>query len=179
MRKKLLRISMVIIMVLLFSTAALYCYYKLCMDPYRGTIRETTHSLNLDDVLSKETALKDLAYLMECLRERHPAWLDSSGRDVPAEQQYEKELATMGDSVSVLKLRQTASRITSALHDGHTFIYWCGREYRYIDDFAAVRTCGKPLTINGIPFENMLAAYKQVYSYVSWIIMPKLRSGKM
>lgn len=102
---------------------------------------------------------------MECFRERHPAWLDGSGRDVPAEQQYQKELAAMEESVSALELWQSASRITAALHDGHTYINWCGREYRYMNDFTAMQTYGRPLSIDGIPCEEILAAYQQVYSY--------------
>lgn len=165
MRKKLLSIGVVVIVVLLFSAAALYCYYRLCMDPYRGTAGEITSSLNLEDTLSKEDALEDLAYLMECLRERHPAWLDGSGRDASAERQYEKELTAIQNPVSVIELWQSASRITAALHDGHTYINWCGGQYRYIDDFTAVRTYGRPLIIDGIPCEDVLAAYKEVFSY--------------
>lgn len=165
MRRKLLKAGLIIIVVLLFSAAALYGYFKLCMDPYRGTVRKMTPSLNLNETLSKEDALEDLAYLMECLRERHPAWLDGSGKDVLAEKQYEKELASINDQISVLELWQSASRIAAALHDGHTFINWYGNEYRYIDDFTAILTYGRPLTINGIPSEDVLAAYREVFSY--------------
>lgn len=165
MRRKLLKTGLIIIVVLLFSAAALYGYYKICMDPYRGTVKEMTPSLNLNETLNKEDALEDLAYLMKCLRERHPAWLDGSGKDVLAEKQYEKELAAIGNQISVLELWQSASRIAAVLHDGHTFINWYGNEYRYIDDFTAIRTCGGPLTINGIPSEDVLAAYREVFSY--------------
>lgn len=165
MRRKLLKTGLIIIAVLLFSAAALYGYYKICMNPYRGTVKEMTPSLNLNETLNKEDALEDLAYLMKCLRERHPAWLDGSGKDVLAEKQYEKELAAIGNQISVLELWQSASRIAAALHDGHTFINWYGNEYRYIDDFTAIRTCGGPLTINGIPSEDVLAAYREVFSY--------------
>lgn len=165
MHSKLLKTGLIIIAVLLFSAAALYGYYKICMDPYRGTVKEMTPSLNLNETLNKEDALEGLAYLMKCLRERHPAWLDGSGKDVLAEKQYEKELAAIGNQISVLELWQSASRIAAALHDGHTFINWYGNEYRYIDDFTAIRTCGGPLTINGIPSEDVLAAYREVFSY--------------
>lgn len=165
MGRKLLKAGLIIVVILLFSAAALYGYYKLCMDPYRGTVKEMTPSLNLNETLSKGDALEDLAYLMKCLRERHPAWLDGSGKDVLAEKQYEKELASIGNQISVLELWQSASRIAAALHDGHTFINWYGNEYRYIDDFTAIRTCGRPLTINGIPSEDVLAAYREVFSY--------------
>lgn len=111
MGRKLLKAVLIIIVVLLFSAAALYGYYKLCIDPYRGTVRELTPSLNLNETLSKEDALEDLAYLMKCLRERHPAWLDDSGKDILAEEQYKKELTEINDQISVLELWQSASRL--------------------------------------------------------------------
>lgn len=165
MGRKLLKAGLIIIVVLLFSAAALYGYYKLCIDPYRGTVREMTPSLNLNETLSKENALEDLAYLMKCLRERHPAWLDDSGKDILAEEQYKKELTEINDQISVLELWQSASRIAAALHDGHTFINWYGSDYRYIDDFTAIQTYGRPLTINGALCQDVLAAYRAVFSY--------------
>ncbi|MCM1058119.1 MAG: S41 family peptidase [Firmicutes bacterium] len=165
MRKKLLKAGLITIVVLLLLAAALYGYYKLRMDPYRGTAAEIALSRNLDELLSREEASDDLSYLMECLRERHPAWLDGSGKNALAEQQYEQELAAMEDQLSVLELWQSASRIAAALHDGHTYINWCSPKYRYIDDFTAIPTYGDPLTINGIPCEELLAAYKKVCSY--------------
>ncbi|MCM1193365.1 MAG: S41 family peptidase [Butyrivibrio sp.] len=167
MRKRLLKTGLIMIVILLFLAALLYGYYKLRMDPYRGTVAEIALSRNLEEMLSREDALDDLAYFMECLRERHPAWLDDSGKNRSAEKQYEQELAAMDmeNQISVLELWQSASRIAAALHDGHTYINWYNNNYRYIDDFTAIPTYGKPLTINGIPCEDLLTAYKEVCSY--------------
>lgn len=164
MRKKLLKISVAFVTILLFSAAALYCGYKLFFDPYRGTAGKMTSSQNLDEILSEEEALEDLAYFMKCLRERHPAWLDASGRDTQAERQYEKELAAINNPTSVLELWRSASRIAASLHDGHTSVNWYGTEYRYIDDFTALSTYGLPLSIDGISCEDLLAAYREVFS---------------
>lgn len=166
MSKKVFKSIGIILALLLILMAALYGYYKLCMDPYRGTVREIAASKDLDEMLSGEEAREDLAYLMERLRERHPAWLDGSGKDASVEKQYEKELAALGDEISVLAFYQMASRITAALHDGHTYVHWqAGGEARYIDDFTVLQTYGRPLTIDGVPSGEVLAAYKEVFSY--------------
>lgn len=166
MRSKTVRKIGIIFAALLILAAALFGYYKCFMDPYRGTIREITASVDLDERLTQAQAQEDLAYLIACLRNRHPAWLDGSGKDSLVEKQYEQELASIGDEVTTLELYQMASRITAALHDGHTYIQWYpDGEPRYIDDFTVIRDYGKPLTIDGIPSEEVLAAYKTVCSY--------------
>lgn len=165
-KKKAIQICGIVLGMLLILGASLYGYYKLCMDPYRGTVQNFAASMEMDKMLSGEEAKADLDYLMERLRERHPAWLDGSGKDVLVEAQYEKELAAIGDKISVLELYQSASRITAALHDGHTYVNWYpDGQTRYIDDFTVIRDYGTPLTIDGIPSEEVLAAYKEVFSY--------------
>lgn len=165
-KKKAIQICGIVLGLLLILVASLYGYYKLCMDPYRGTVQNFAASMEMDKMLSGEEAKADLGYLMERLRERHPAWLDGSGKDVLVEAQYEKELATIGDKISVLEFYQSASRITAALHDGHTYVNWYhDGQARYIDDFTVIRDYGTPLTIDGAPSEEVLAAYKEVSSY--------------
>ena len=145
---------------------AFYGYYKLCMDPYRGTVQEFANSRNLDEMMSGEDAKEDLEYLMKRLRERHPAWLDGSGKEALVEAQYEQELASVGKEISVLEFYRMASRIVATLHDGHTYVNWSNEEEgRFVDDFTVFRTYGKPLTIDGISSEEILVAYKQVSSY--------------
>ena len=166
MQKKIVKKVGICLGVLLIVVAALCSYYKLCMDPYRGTTQEFMTSMELDETLSGSKAKEDLTYLIERLRERHPAWLDGSGKDLLVEKQYEKEIVSIGDEISVLELYQMASRIVAVLHDGHTYINWYndGAE-KYLDDFTVIRNYGKPLTINGCSSEDILAAYKDVCSY--------------
>lgn len=144
-------------------------YYKLCMDPYRGTVKNREYSKELDTLLSTEEALEDLEYMMERFRNHHPAWLeDDNQRVADVEKQYEAEVTaireTQGD-LSVLALYQAASRIAAKMHDGHTYPYWNGEELRYIHDFTQVKTLGKPITIDGIPTAELLEAYKLVTAY--------------
>ncbi len=144
-------------------------YYKLCMDPYRGTVKNREYSKELDEMLSVEEALEDLEYMMERFRNHHPAWLEEGNAGVAAvEAQYEAEVAaieTMQDEISVLALYQAASRIAAKMHDGHTYPYWNGEEVLYIHDFSQMNEYGAPLTIDGIPTSAVLEAYKQVTAY--------------
>ncbi len=166
MKKKVLKIAGGILGGVLFLLLALYGYYKLCMDPYRGTVWEFANSKSLDEIMSGEDAKEDLEYLMERLRERHPAWMDESGKDVLVEAQYEKALASIGKEISVLEFYQMASGIVAMLHDGHTYVSWINEDGgRYVDDFTVFKTYGKPLTIDGVCAEEILAAYKEVSSY--------------
>lgn len=166
MKRKIIMSLLIVIGVFLVLIAGLYGYYKLCMDPYRGTVQEFADSRDMDDVLSGEEAKADLEYLMEHLKERHPAWLDGSDELVAAvEAQYEKEVAGIGEEITVLELCKAASRIAAKLHDGHTYVSWYSERQRYIDDFTQMQTYGRPLTIDGIPTEELLAAYKEVASY--------------
>ena len=57
-----------------------FIYYKLCMDPYRGTVKNREYSKELDAVLPAEEALEDLEYMMERFRNHHPAWLEDDNQ---------------------------------------------------------------------------------------------------
>ena len=61
-----------------------FMYYKLCMDPYRGTVKNREYSKELDTLLSTEEALEDLEYMMERFRNHHPAWLEENNKNVEA-----------------------------------------------------------------------------------------------
>ena len=166
MKKRILKIAGCIFGGVLLVLLALYGYYKVCMDPYRGTVGEFVDSRPLDEMMSEEEAKEDLEYLMEHLRERHPAWMDGSGKDALVEAQYENELESIGEDISLLEFYKMASRIVAVLHDGHTYVDWRSEVGgRYVDDFTVFKTYGKPLSIDGIPSEELLAAYKEVSSY--------------
>lgn len=144
-------------------------YYKLCMDPYRGTVKNREYSKELDEMLSVEEALEDLEYMMERFRNHHPAWLEEGNAGVAAvEAQYAAEVAaieTMQGEISVLALYQAASRIAAKMHDGHTYPYWNGEEVLYLHDFTQINEYGVPITIDGVPLAEVLEAYKQVTAY--------------
>lgn len=165
--KKILKKFGVILGILLLLGGVLVGYYKLCMDPYRGTVSEFVDSVDLDEVLTAEEAKEDLEYLMEHLRERHPAWLDGSvDKMAQVEAQYKSQLDAITDEITMLQFYQATSRIAATLHDGHTYVNWrSGGNGRYIDDFTVIWTYGKPLTIDGISCEEWLTSYKEVCSY--------------
>ena len=60
MKKKVLKIVGGILVGVLFLVLAVYGYYKLCMDPYRGTVWEFGNSKSLDEMMSGEEAKEDL-----------------------------------------------------------------------------------------------------------------------
>lgn len=166
MGKKIGKICAVVAAILIVLAGVLYGSYKLWIDPYRGTVEEFAPSeYGMDDTLSGEEAREDLAYLMKCLKRRHPAWLDGSGKDKLVQAQYEKEKSSIGESVSLLELYRAASRIVATLHDGHTRVYLQNDDERYVDDFELIHSYGNPVTINGISSQELLNTYKEMCSY--------------
>lgn len=166
MGKKIGKICAVVAAILIVLAGVLYGSYKLWIDPYRGTVEEFASSeYGMDDTLSGEEAREDLAYLMKCLKCRHPAWLDGSGKDKLVRAQYEKEKSSIGESVSLLELYRAASRIAATLHDGHTRVYLQNDDERYVDDFDLIHSYGNPVTINGISSQELLNTYKEMCSY--------------
>lgn len=168
-KKKLIYIMIAVCSVVWMLIIGGVLYYKLCMDPYRGTVKNREYSKELDDMLSVEEALEDLEYMMERFCNHHPAWLEESNAGVAAvESQYEAEVVAieaMQGEISVLELYRAASKIAAKMHDGHTYPYWNGEEKLYIHDFTQINEYGVPLTIDGIPFSELLEAYKQVAAY--------------
>lgn len=82
------------------------------------------------------------------------------------ETQYEEEVNEIGEEISVIELDKAAARITAKLHDGHTYVAWINDdEARYIDDFTQLWSYGEPISIDGIPVEEMLTNYKETASY--------------
>lgn len=137
-------------------------------DPYKGTLDSIGASRGLDEVLTAEEAREDLDYMMDRLRERHPAWLDGSGKHMLVETQYEKELSALGESISVLDFYRMAARIAAVLHDGHTSVSWRfygAQAQSVIDPSTVPQNAGWPLSINGVPAEEVLEAYKEITSY--------------
>ena len=89
-------------------------------DPYRGTISTFKQSEKLDTFLSGMQAAEDLDFIVNRLRERHPACISNLP---PAVQKvYEQEYAELSQSteVTVLSLWQSASRVLAQLKDAHT-----------------------------------------------------------
>ena len=135
--------------------------YFLTMDPHRGTVKKFDGSSPLAQVLTKQDAIEDLRYFYTHLKGRHPAWLDGSAELTEAvDAQYQAELTSLGDTVTVLELWQSASRIAAQLRDGHTGVNWKDPDtVLYIDNFKQISDYGAPLTINGRPTGELFEKY--------------------
>lgn len=89
-------------------------------DPYRGTVSTFKQSEKLDTFLGGMQAAEDLEFIVNRLRERHPACV--SGLPPAVQKAYEQEYAELSRSseVTVLSLWQSASRVLAQLNDAHT-----------------------------------------------------------
>ena len=165
--KKGLRAFLIILCALAVLAGGVYCYYRLCMDPYRGTVDSFDMSLPADTVLTGAQAREDLEYFYEHIVQRHPKWLEE-GDSVceKMQRQYEAELAALGESESVLSVWQAAGRIVSILHDGHTWVDCSDTENElYIHDFSQLYEYGTPVKINGEATYKLLDKYKGLCSF--------------
>jgi len=156
-----------ILFIFLITGLLLAAIYFLALNPRRGVLSKFEPSMPLEQMLTKQEATSDLRYLFTHLKNRHPAWLDGSvGLTQAVEDQYQIELANLGESVSVLELWRAASRITSQLNDGHTWAKWNNpKTALYIDNFKQISDYGYPLSVNGIPTSELLANYLSLASY--------------
>lgn len=162
---KFLLICLAALAVMAGLTAA---YYYSCMYPYRGTVNKSGfgEALPLDTVLTQDEAREDLSFLMERIESRHPAWLEEDS-DIPetVAAQFDAELAALGDEVTILELLQAASRITSVMHDGHTWVRYVGEEM-YVDDLTEFTGGDNTVTaINGEPVSEIYSRFLKLFQY--------------
>ncbi len=167
MKKRNLKKQLVIIASIFLVVVLIAGYYFLFMNPRRGTAKNFTPSQDLDTVLTRQQAENDLQYLVDHLKSRHPAWLDGSVNLTEAVMdQYQIELDSLNAETTVLDLWQSAGRILSKLHDGHSWISWKNPgQTLYIDDFTQIQTYEHPLSINGTPIDVILDQYLSQSSY--------------
>jgi len=146
-------ISAVLVIAILLSAVYYFTLY-----PRRGVLTQFDPSLPLDEALTQQEAARDLEYFYNHLKSRHPAWLDGSEALTQAvEEQYQTELAGIGNTISVLELWQASGRIAAQLGDGHTWVSWNDPETPlYIDNFKQLEDYGAPLTINNVPTSEIL-----------------------
>lgn len=166
--KKWLKLTIICLCSLLVLAGAATAYYFGFMHPYRGTVSNGNYdeALPLDTILTREQAQEDLAFLMEQLESRHPAWLEEdSGIPQAVQTQLEAELNTLGEEVSILELVQAASRITSVMHDGHTWVRYIGEE-RYVDDLTLFIDAENTVkAINGESPDDLYARFLGLFQY--------------
>lgn len=156
-RKRIYIISAIIIGVI----AALGLIYHYVFSPYKDFTKELKETPPLETVLSHKEAAEDLDYIMYCLKKYHPAYVDGSeGLTYAVEEQYEQELNSLGDEVTVLEVWQAASRIISKIHTTHCGVY-INRDSEYISDFTEYQQY-ELLSVNGIAKEEL---YRKFLSY--------------
>lgn len=122
MKKKWTKHIGIFLFVFAICAIASYGTWRMWFDPYRGTVSTFEKSEELDTVLTGMQAAEDLKFIVNRLRERHPACIS----DLPAAVQkaYEREYAELSRSseVTVLSLWQSASRVLAQLNDAHTMV---------------------------------------------------------
>jgi hypothetical protein len=122
MKKKWIKHIRIFLCIFVICAIALYCAWRIWLDPYRGTVSSFEQSEQLDAVLTGMQTAEDLKYLVDRLRERHPACI--SGLPAAVQEAYEKEYAKLSESaeVTVLSLWQSASRVLACLGDAHSTV---------------------------------------------------------
>ena len=120
MKKKWIKHIGIFLCVFAICAIALYGAWRIWLDPYRGTVSTFEKSEELDTVLTGMQAAEDLEFIVNRLRERHPACV--SGLPPAVQKAYEREYAELSESteVTVLSLWQSASRVLAQLNDAHT-----------------------------------------------------------
>jgi hypothetical protein len=161
--KKMLVRLLIAAAVLAAILLALFFVWKYGFDPSRGTTDSPETTRSLDTVLTKEEAQRDLDYMYDKLRTRHPAWLDRSDKDhKKVEKLYRKERAALGSKVTVLELWRTASRILAVMNDGHTTVQRIG-DYKVVEDLDALDS-GTLTAVNGEDAEKVFARFRKMNS---------------
>ena len=119
-KKKWIKHIGIFLCVFAICAIALYGAWRIWLDPYRGTVSTFEKSEELDTVLTGMQAAEDLEFIVNRLRERHPACV--SGLPPAVQKAYEREYAELSESteVTVLSLWQSASRVLAQLNDAHT-----------------------------------------------------------
>lgn len=120
MKKKWIMHVMIFLCVFVLCTIASFGAWKMWFDPYRETVSDFEQSEKLDTFISGMQAAEDLEFIVNRLRERHPACIS----DLPpaVQKAYEEEYEELSKStkVTVLSLWQSASRVLAHLNDAHT-----------------------------------------------------------
>ena len=122
MKKKWTKHLKIFLCTFVICTIASYGTWRMWFDPYRGTVSTFKQSEKLDTFLGGMQAAEDLEFIVNRLRERHPACV--SGLPPAVQKAYEQEYAELSRSseVTVLSLWQSASRVLAQLNDAHTMV---------------------------------------------------------
>ncbi len=181
-RKKTVHVSVIIISMIIL-VGVLYGVYALFFDPYRfyrfvdyeAFNNGNPATLALEHELTKKQAVEDLDFIIKKLGERHPATIN--GIPDIIRQQYDEEIASFGDKVTVLELYHASSHILALMKDSHTNVQLrLSSPIRYIpeikfewheDELYLIneQNTTKVVAINDSMVADLFNKFKTVYSF--------------
>lgn len=123
-------------------------------------------TLPLDTRLSSEQAQKDLKYVYDTVRAKHPVFLIDDGAEKRFGDVYIKlrrELMDK-DSVTVNELWEKSAELVCTLDDAHTIVTASGTEYvNSGDEISKAYNDGTLVSIDGISADSMKEHFKKVF----------------
>lgn len=156
-------ISSMVIGAVLIICGLMYGIYALCLDPYRGTDDPLKATKELDAIMTGEQAEEDINFVYDMLRSRHPAWLDGSEELCQrVRAQYEAEMSSIGESMTVLEVWQACGRIVATMKDGHSYVIDNGIGL-YINDLTDILASNRLIAVNGEPCGDIFERFCSVY----------------
>lgn len=168
--KKLLRVVIIVVAAIAVLSVCGYILWEKHFNPQRGTVQNFENSLPLETELTVEQAQRDIAYVYAKLAERHPMWLEADAPRVEdVKDLYVDALADLSldedGIVTCMDVWRSLSRMTAALHDGHTYVSWQNPGELYIDNTVVYEAGGRPVAINGIPMDELLERFRPLTSF--------------
>lgn len=123
-------------------------------------------TLPLDTVLNSEQAQKDLKYVYDTVRAKHPLFLIDDGAEKRFGDVYIKlrrELMDK-DSVTVNELWEKSAELVCTLDDAHTIVTASGTEYvNGGNEISKAYNDGTLVSIDGISADSMKEHFKKVF----------------
>lgn len=123
-------------------------------------------TLPLDTVLNSEQAQKDLKYVYDTVRAKHPVFLIDDGAEKRFGDVYIKlrrELMDK-DSVTVKELWEKSAELVCTLDDAHTIVTVSGTEYvNGGNEISKAYNDGTLVSIDGISADSMKEHFKKVF----------------
>lgn len=170
MKKKLIIVVCVLLILACFSGIAIY-NVPVTIGGKSITILE---DLNSDVLLSAEEICEDRNWLIELVEATHPAFVD--GSDLSEYEKAKKNFISATErDMTVSEFRYETGTYLTALHDGHTRLWWSDEKtfeiwhsfkdnhmyyYRY-ENGTTVPTGLYVTAVNGIPIERILEVVKR------------------
>lgn len=161
---------LITLLILILSAVLLHIF----INPYRGSIfKWEKQDTTLNQSFSREEALIDLKYLYD-----HYSAVDYSFKDGTPDafqKQYTYEIDNLPETITLLKLWESASRIVNTLGIGHDTVYCYNNEYNNYDvsfymqnDLLFINIDGNnyvTISINGVPINIILENASCLLSY--------------